>query len=155
MAGKQAQQKDSQAPSIYVMDIPADKEVCPVVIALLDNLFFTAKLNEAAKPADLQIVTTRTAQAALEKARELQPLLIVIDLDALGCEPFSLIEQCKVDKTLSNIPLLGYVSHVNTGVQLAARRAGCNRVVARSVFSRDLPALFQEVRYGDYSRRAS
>lgn len=133
------------------MHVSAGQNNDPVVLALLENLFFAAKLNEAAKMTGLRSVTARTARAAIEKAQELQPLLIVIDLDAVGCEPFAFIQQCKAEQTLQQIPLLGFVSHVNTGVQLEARRVGCDRVVARSVFSRDLPTILQEANNGNHS----
>ena len=117
----------------------------PTVLALLDNLFFAAKLNEAAKPAGLTVTTARHATLALEKAKALAPALIVLDLDAAACEPFTFIRQVKADETLRAIPLLGFVAHVNTGVQQQARAAGCERVLARSAFSRDLPRLLQEL----------
>lgn len=117
----------------------------PTVLALLDNLFFAAKLNEAAKAVGLHVMTARTLQAALEKAKTNLPILIVVDLDAAACEPFEFIRDCKTNQELQHTPLLGFVSHVNTGVQQAARYSGCDRVVARSVFSRDLPKLLLEL----------
>jgi CheY-like chemotaxis protein len=117
----------------------------PSVLALLDNLFFAAKLNAAAKSAGVTLLTARNAALALEKAQAAAPMLIVIDLDAAACEPLSFIRQLKEDDQLCTIPLLGFVAHVNTGLQQQAREAGCDRVLARSVFSRDLPKLLREL----------
>ncbi len=120
----------------------------PVVLALLDNLFFTAKLAAAAAQSGWQLLTARTCEKALTLARAQQlalivPSLIVIDLDAQACQPFAFIQAVKADEELCALPLLGFVSHVNTGVQQQARAAGCDRVLARSAFSRDLPRLLQ------------
>lgn len=116
---------------------------CPLALALLDNLFFVAKLKAAATQTGWELQVARTGESALAHARAQQPALIVLDLDATACRPFEFIRAVKAEATLSEIPLLGFVSHVNTGVQQQAREAGCDRVLARSVFSRDLPALLQ------------
>jgi CheY-like chemotaxis protein len=116
----------------------------PLVLALLDNLFFVAKLNEAVKTTGAQLLTARTMMAALDKAQTTRPGLIVVDLDAAACAPLLFIQQIKADLQLKKIPLLGFVAHVNTGIQEQARQAGCNRVLARSIFSRDLPSLVQQ-----------
>lgn len=115
----------------------------PVVLALLDNLFFTAKLAAAAAQTGWQLLTARTCVKALSQASSKQLALIVIDLDAQACQPFEFIRAVKADELLRALPLLGFVSHVNTGVQQQARAAGCDRVLARSAFSRDLPLLLQ------------
>ena len=114
-----------------------------VVHALLDNLFFAAKLNAAAAQTGLRSSTARTLEKALAQARAELPVLIVLDLDAQACRPFEFIRALKADETLRAIPLLGFVAHVNIGVQEQARQAGCDRVLARSVFSRELPALLK------------
>lgn len=116
----------------------------PLLLAVLDNLFFVAKIKEAAQQAGLRLETARSAAQALTKARTASPVLVLLDLDATACQPFDLIRQLKADEALRAIPLLGFVSHVNTGVQEQAREAGCDRVLARSVFSRDLPRLLKE-----------
>lgn len=115
----------------------------PLALALLDNLFFVAKLKAAATQTGWELQVARTGETALAHACARQPTLIVLDLDATACRPFEFIKAVKAEPTLSEIPLLGFVSHVNTGVQQQAREAGCDRVLARSVFSRDLPALLQ------------
>ena len=116
----------------------------PPILAVLDNLFFVAKIKEAALQVGLRLETARSAAQALSLAQTLKPVLVVLDLDATTCQPFEVIRQLKADEALRAVPLLGFVSHVNTGVQEAARQAGCDRVLARSVFSRDLPRLLNE-----------
>ena len=113
------------------------------VLALLDNLFFVAKLDAVASLSGLRLVTARTAEKGLQLAEADLPILIVIDLDAQACRPFDFIHAVKANPLLQAVPLLGFVAHVNTGVQQQARAAGCDRVLARSVFSRDLPELMQ------------
>ncbi len=126
------------------MTEPINSESLPLVLAVLDNLFFVAKIKEAALQAGLRLETARSVAPALAKVKAARPVIILLDLDATACQPFDLIRQLKSDEALRAIPLLGFVSHVNTGVQEQARQAGCDRVLARSVFSRDLPRLLKE-----------
>lgn len=112
-------------------------------LALLDNLFFVAKLDAAATQTGLRLTTARTFEKAIAQAQASLPVLIVIDLDAQACRPFEFIRAAKADERLQAIPLLGFVAHVNTGVQQQAREAGCDRVLVRSAFFRDLPQLLQ------------
>ena len=126
------------------MSGPITSESLPLVLAVLDNLFFVAKIKEAALQTGLRLETARSAEQAMAKSKANSPIIILIDLDAAGCQPFDLIRQLKADQSLQAIPLLGFVSHVQTDVQEQARQLGCDRVLARSVFSRDLPRLLAE-----------
>ena len=127
------------------MTKPINSESLPLVLAVLDNLFFVAKIKEATLQAGLRLETARSAAQALAKVHAARPVIVLLDLDATACQPFEIIHQLKAVEALRAIPLLGFVSHVNTGVQEQAQQLGCDRVLARSVFSRDLPRLLQEV----------
>jgi hypothetical protein len=37
--------------------------------------------------------------------------------------------------------VVGFLSHVNKDLAVAARESGCDRVVARSAFTKDLPEI--------------
>jgi hypothetical protein len=49
----------------------------------------------------------------------------------------------KTDPALAGIPTLGFVSHVDSPTIEAARRAGVDRVLARSAFVEQLPELLR------------
>jgi CheY-like chemotaxis protein len=116
-----------------------------MILVLLDNLFFAAKINQAAAKSGLKVDYAKKADKALEIARKGQPSLIIIDLDEARCSPLDLIKSLKGDEGLRSIPTLGFVSHINTGVQEEAREAGCDRVLARSVFDRDIASILNQV----------
>jgi hypothetical protein len=42
------------------------------------------------------------------------------------------------DEATRDVPTVGFLSHVQKDLAVAAREAGCDRVVARSAFARDL-----------------
>ena len=117
----------------------------PKVLVLLDNLFFAAKINQAAAQVGVQIVYAKSAEKALESVRAEAPALILVDLDAANCAPLQLIAQLKADQETQTIPVTGFVSHVNVSLQEEARQAGCDRIMARSAFDRNLLTLFSQL----------
>jgi PleD family two-component response regulator len=121
---------------------PSKKE--PVVLALLDNLFFAAKINQAAQQVGLKAAFAKKSEQAWEMARFERPRLIIVDLDEGKCSPLDLIKWMKADEEMRHVPTLGFVSHVNTSIQQQAREAGCDRVIARSAFDKNLVALLIE-----------
>jgi PleD family two-component response regulator len=114
------------------------------VLVLLDNLFFAAKINQAAARANVQPAYAKTSAQALALALAERPSLIILDLDEAKCAPLEFLAQLKANPELRTVPTLGFVSHVNTGLQQQAREAGCDRLVVRSTFDRNLATIFDQ-----------
>ncbi len=129
--------------SIKVME-QAKEQPGRKILVLLDNLFFAAKINQAASSIGATVNYAKTSTKALEAARNELPSLIIVDLEATACSPLELITGLKNDEGLRAAPVIGFLSHVNTGLQEDARAAGCDRVLARSVFDRNLVDLLKE-----------
>jgi PleD family two-component response regulator len=121
------------------------------VVAILSDLMFTVKIQEAAKRAGLIPVFARTPEDAMEKARE-SPVAIILDLNANSVEPLEMIEKLKSNDATSGISLLGYVSHVQGDLKMAAQQKGCDVVMARSAFSQNLPIIMK--RYAEPARQS-
>jgi CheY-like chemotaxis protein len=113
------------------------------VIAVLDDLLFTVKINEAAKRAGQPVVFVKSEQDALDQAAAI-PSLIIIDLNCGAIDPLHLIRALKADEGLRKIRLIGYVSHVQGDLKQAAQQAGCDLVLARSAFSQNLPQILRK-----------
>jgi CheY-like chemotaxis protein len=112
------------------------------VLAVVEDLFFTVKINESAKRAGLSVAFVKSERDALDQAAE-HPALIILDLNFAGIEPVQLIQKLKADPALQKISLLGYVSHVQGELKQAAQEAGCDMVLARSAFSQNLPQILK------------
>ena len=110
------------------------------VLAVLNDLIFTAKIQDAAKRAEMKAVLAATEAEALQEAKD-KPGLIVLDLNTTALDALQLIRTLKHDDATSGIRLVGFVSHVQTALRQQALDAGCDQVVARSVFSQNLPAI--------------
>jgi CheY-like chemotaxis protein len=112
------------------------------VLAVLEDLFFTVKINEAAKRAGLAITFVKSEHDALEQAK-LHPALIIMDINFQGVDPLNLIRKLKADEHTKGINLLGYLSHVQGELKQQAQAAGCDMVLARSAFSQNLPQILK------------
>jgi len=118
------------------------------VVAVLSDLMFTVKIQEAAKRAGMDAVFVQSRHDALAQAK-LNPAVMILDLNSTGTDPLEIISILKTDDNTKEIELLGYVSHVQVDLKQAAQERGCDMVIARSAFSQNLPLIlkrFAEVR---------
>lgn len=98
-----------------------------ILLVLLDNLFLAAKINQASSAINIKPVYAQTTVQALDLARTINPTLVLIDLDATSCTPLEFVSQLKTDHNLWEIPIVGFVSQVNVGIQQRARDLGCDK----------------------------
>ncbi len=116
----------------------------PIVLAVLDDLFFVAKLQETAKQVGAKLQTVLATKFRPESLREAKPALAIFDLNAASANPVELIRQLKADAELKQIPVVAFLSHVQVDLQRAAQAAGCDQVMPRSKFTAELPALLRQ-----------
>ena len=112
------------------------------VVAVVSDLMFTVKIQEAAKRAGLDAVFVRSWEDALAQAKQ-NPAVIILDLNNTVTDPLDVIAKLKADAETSKISLLGYVSHVQVDLKQAAQERGCDVVIARSAFSQNLATILQ------------
>jgi CheY-like chemotaxis protein len=112
------------------------------LLAVLEDLFFTVKINESAKRAGLPVEFVKSEHDVLEKAKS-RPALIIMDLNYSGIDPLNLIRKLKAQPETKGIALIGYLSHVQGELKQQAQEAGCNMVLARSALSQNLPQILK------------
>jgi CheY-like chemotaxis protein len=113
------------------------------VIAAVDDLFFGAKIAETAARLNVPLVQVRSLEDLDEKLRADRPTLVIFDLNAESCRPLEAIRRMRADPELKNTKVLGFFSHVQHDLKLAAVEAGCERVMARSAFTAQLPEILR------------
>ena len=64
------------------------------VLAVVEDLFFTVKINESAKRAGVPIAFVKSQRDALDQAAE-APSLIILDLNFEALDPIDLIRSLK------------------------------------------------------------
>lgn len=112
------------------------------VLAAMTDLFFTVKLNEAAKRSGLDVEFAKTNEDAIERART-KPLLIIVDLNCHAIDGLKLVADLKGDPDLKGISIISYLSHVQGELKQKAHELGCDMVLARSAFSQNLPQILK------------
>lgn len=117
------------------------------VLAVLSDLMFRVKIDDAAKRAGLQTIFVQSQEEVLARAKE-QPAVIILDLNCVGTEPLDTITKLKASDETKGISLVGYVSHVQVELKQAAQDHGCDVVVARSAFSQNLPTILRRYHNG-------
>lgn len=115
------------------------------VVAAVDDLFFAAKIRATAEQLGVAVEFLRDADALFSSAQHEPPALVIADLQAQRLDPFALTARLKADEQLRGVPVVGFFSHVETELQRRAREAGFDRVLARSVFTRELAELLREI----------
>ncbi len=104
------------------------------VVALVEDIFFIAKIKETAKHAGVELETAGTADALAEAAKTDGTSLLIVDLNARGS--IEAIE--KLRATGNTLPVIAFLSHVQVELAERARAAGCTEVMPRSKFTREL-----------------
>jgi CheY-like chemotaxis protein len=111
------------------------------VLAAVEDLLFRSKISETASTLGIEAAFPRNPRKLLEALRESPPDLLVLDLNSARFEPLALLRTVKADEATRDVATVGFLSHVQKDLAVAAREAGCDRVVARSAFTRDLPRI--------------
>ena len=107
------------------------------VAILVDDMFFTAKINGAAAESGRQIERVKSREQ-LEGLDANPPSLVIIDLNSDRLDPLETIAYLKSSAELSAVPIVSFVSHVQTDLIRAAQAAGCDYVLPRSAFTQML-----------------
>jgi len=107
------------------------------VLALVDDLFFRQKIVETARQTGVELACFATPQDLVDEAQLHAPALILVDLNSTQ-NPMDAIQQLC---TGNSMPVIGFLSHVQTDLAERARRAGCSEVMPRSQFSKELPLI--------------
>lgn len=148
--GRGRYQSDSQ-PIDYSQGraIPIAEGTPTRIYFFIDDLFFTAKIQETARKLGVKVSFIKNEKeqlAALTSGEEeTRPALIVFDLNNASAKPFTLIPKLRT-KLKKSASIIGFLSHLQGDLKAKAVEAGCDTVMPRAAFSQNLPNLLR--RYG-------
>jgi CheY-like chemotaxis protein len=111
------------------------------ILGAVEDLLFKSKISETASQLGIEAAFPGSPKKLLQALRDSPPDLLILDLNSARFEPLTLLREVKSDETLREISTIGFLSHVQKDLAVAAREAGCDRVAARSAFTRDLPKI--------------
>ena len=114
------------------------------VLAAVEDLLFRSKINETAQTLGIEAAFPRSPRKLFEALRDAPPDLLILDLNSARFEPLDLLRTVKSEGATHNVRTVGFLSHVQKDLAVAAKEAGCDRVVARSAFTKDLPKILAD-----------
>jgi CheY-like chemotaxis protein len=112
------------------------------ILAAVSDLLFVAKISAAARQVGAPAEFFGNAEALQRSA--VGPAIILVDLNHASLDPLALIRNLKQDPATREVPVIGFVSHVQHERKREAERAGCDLVLPRSVFSQNLNELLRQ-----------
>ncbi len=114
------------------------------VVAVLDDMFFSSKIKEAAKQAGVNLEIVKNTDGLIESLSSTLPNLIIVDLNSKKLNPMEVIKNIKATSELVGVTMLGYMPHVEEELKKQAVLIGCDVVMPRSRFSRELVEILKK-----------
>jgi CheY-like chemotaxis protein len=112
------------------------------LIAVVDDLFFAARMRETARQAGVEIEFVPAANLR-DRADRGDVQAVILDLGAPSA--LGSLRTLKGSPATASAQLIGFASHVAVETIKAARAAGCDQVMARSAFTHQLPDLLRKL----------
>jgi DNA-binding NarL/FixJ family response regulator len=109
------------------------------VVALMDDLFFQMKVAETAKHVGVEFKVAANGEV-LAGMLEAPTKLVIVDLNAKGA-PVATIARLRA--TQKELPVVAFLSHVQTELAAQAKAAGSTEVMPRSVFTQNLARILE------------
>jgi DNA-binding NarL/FixJ family response regulator len=107
------------------------------VVALMDDIFFQMKVAETAKHLGMEFKVATNTDALLSLL-EPRPQLVIVDLNARN-QPIDAI--VKLRAASKDIRVVAFLSHVQRELAEQAKNAGCDEVMPRSSFTKNLAEI--------------
>jgi len=123
-----------------MMPEPADR---PLVLVVDDFIDAREMYAEYFVFSGFRVVEASNGAEAVQKALELTPQVILMDLSMPGMDGWEATRRLKADRRTKDIPVIALTGHALTGFSESAKLAGCDAFVTKPC----LPdALVEEVR---------
>jgi CheY-like chemotaxis protein len=122
------------------------------VLVAVGDMLFNSKIDGAAK--QIEGISTKFVKKLdefLDYARDESPNLIIMDLNNSRFDPLFAINLIKQEEIIKEIPVVGFLSHVQVALRDKAENAGCDQVMPRSEFA----AHLSEILAGTYTRNTT
>lgn len=110
------------------------------VLVFVPDLFFQSKIAATARATGASIRAVSSAPELVEECRARPGSIVFLDLSS-GEEAIAVIESVKQDRKTGTSRVVGFYSHVDKDLERRARGAGCDLVLPKSAFSKNLPGL--------------
>ena len=122
------------------MSEPAETPLAPLVLVVDDVAHGREIFAEYLEFRGFRVATAADGLEALDKAFELLPDVILMDLSLPGLDGWEATKRLKSDERTKTIPIIALTAHALASAHDKAMAAGCDSVVTKPCPPRDLEA---------------
>lgn len=112
------------------------------LIACVEDLFFRSKIEATAR--HLNAPVRFVGAADLAGAVDAHAAAVLLELSGNGTT-LSAVRELRKNRSTADLPIIGFLSHVDKELAGQAQAAGVSRIMARSEFSETLPDLVMDL----------
>ncbi len=112
------------------------------VLAYITDLFFEAKVSQTAQAVGAKLKVVSSIYKFLPELED-KPSLLLIDLNAEGISPTSLIAQIRLKHP--DLPIIAYARKGQEELMERSEASGASQVLTRSAFFKDLEKILSKL----------
>ena len=113
-------------------------ENSPLILVVDDYQDAREMYAEYLQFSGFRVAEAKTGNEAIDKAFQLRPDLILMDLSLPGMDGWEATRQLKSDERTRHIPVVALTGHALAGASEGARKAGCDSFVTKPCLPDDL-----------------
>ncbi|MBI3999007.1 MAG: hypothetical protein HY351_00180 [Candidatus Omnitrophica bacterium] len=116
----------------------------PLLLAVINSLYFQSQIEGIAQAKNIDFYFATQGEQLSQLAKTLSPSIMVVDLSGLDAEwIFKHISD--INHMRPDLPIVGFVSHVQQTVRERAEKHGCKFVFTKSELVKQLPETIEKV----------
>jgi CheY-like chemotaxis protein len=112
------------------------------IVLVGQNLFFLGRVEAQAEPLGYEVQWAKTQSAFLEKFSSRRPTLILVDLEGDESIWTSVLEGINHQEP-EGVKVVAFGPHEDVDMLERARNLGCDLVLNKGEFNRDLPKILE------------
>lgn len=120
------------------------------ILVVIEDLIFLSKVQQTARQAGVRVEPVEISKLK-ERLAQSSSRAVLIDLNHRSGSAVEAARAVKTDPAMSEVQVLGFLSHVQTDLARQARLAGLDQVMARSAFTQQLPELLLKLAHPEPS----
>lgn len=113
-------------------------QINPLILVVDDYQDAREMYAEYLQFSGFRVAEARNGNEAVEKAFELRPDLILMDLSLPGKDGWEATRELKSDERTRHIPVVALTGHALAGASEGAKKAGCDSFVTKPCLPDDL-----------------
>lgn len=134
---------------------PPPLEGARPVFAVMSDLLFRSKIDDAARRNGLELRVAKTLDQLERHLGKSEPSVVFVDLEADSPDPAAAIRMLRERTGDSPVRIIGFAGHTNIAAIESGRAAGATLVLARSGLTAQLPTLLERVAEAEQARGSS